>query len=109
LHAGSQSITYEEWKQSYPKQERLLLEDNITTLLKAVPIALEQTLPPLFEIGLDISVDQNQAVWLLDVNSKPGRRVMLECKPENVDHLYHAPLAYCKYLTLEAQKGADSQ
>lgn len=109
LHAGSQIITYEQWKQSYPKRERLLLEDNIATLLKAVPIALEQSLSPLFEIGLDISVDQNQAVWLLDVNSKPGRRVMLDCKPESADQLYHAPLSYCKYLTLEAQKGADSQ
>jgi hypothetical protein len=106
LNAGSQAISYNTWKQAYPYREIALLEDEISTLVQAVPAALEKELPPLFELGLDISFDRNRAVWLLDINSKPGRKVILESNPSRAEQLYSAPLVYCKTL-VQSQKGAD--
>ncbi|MCP8968177.1 YheC/YheD family endospore coat-associated protein [Ectobacillus ponti] len=105
LHAGSSTISYAEWRAAYPRRDLSLLEDDIRTLIAAVPRALERELPPLFEVGLDISVERNRAVWLLDVNSKPGRKVITTCMPERTEQLYRAPLAYSRYLMHE--KGAD--
>lgn len=106
LNAGSHVFSYNTWKQSYSRRETSLLEDDLTTLIQAVPAVLEKELPPLFELGLDISFDRNRAVWLLDINSKPGRKVILESNPSCAEQLYRAPLAYCKSLA-QSQKGAD--
>lgn len=106
LAAGSQTVSYDIWKQSLSKYEQSMLEDAIPTLIEEVPKTLEKELPPLFELGLDISLDRNKAVWLLDINSKPGRKVLLTCNPQCKDQLYLAPLAYCHYVE-QVRKGAD--
>ncbi|UOY92037.1 YheC/YheD family protein [Ectobacillus sp. JY-23] len=103
LNAGSHAFSYPTWKQSYPRRDIALFESDLHTLISAVPAALEKELPPLFEIGIDVAFDRNRAVWLLDVNSKPGRKVLLESNPSCAEGLYRAPLLYCHSLA----KGAD--
>ncbi|WP_379970114.1 YheC/YheD family protein [Ectobacillus sp. sgz5001026] len=106
LAAGSQPISYDEWKRTLAKHTGIMLEEAIVTLIKTVPETLEKELPPLFELGLDLSLDRGHAVWLLDINSKPGRKVLLASNPSCKEQLYGAPLAYCRYLARHS-KGAD--
>ncbi len=108
LSVGSSIVPYEEWKANSRKRDIMLIEDDITTIVKHVPLALENELQPLFEIGLDITIDRNRAVWLLDINSKPGRKVLLEADPACAETLFNAPLQYCKFLDDSlSKKGAD--
>ncbi|MFX3624163.1 MAG: YheC/YheD family protein [Ectobacillus sp.] len=106
LRHGSSVLSFKDWKQTYRKQEISFLENEMNTFLLAIPNALEEALPPLFELGLDVSFDRNKAVWLLDINSKPGRKTILQSTPSCSEKLFHAPLAYCKHLA-HAQKEAD--
>lgn len=71
----------------------------------AIPVVLEQYYGRFVELGIDIGIDREGRVWLLEVNSKPGRSVF--------DHLNHArakksavnnPIDYASYL-LERQLG----
>lgn len=50
---------------------------TIQTLTKEVPRQIEREHGRLVELGLDIGVDRLNRVWLLEVNSKPGRSVFL--------------------------------
>ncbi|MBO9128749.1 YheC/YheD family protein [Bacillus sp. 165] len=108
LSIGSSVVPYEEWKISLRNRDIVLFEDDINTIIQNVPLALEEELPPLFEIGLDIAIDRKRAVWLLDVNSKPGRKVIMEANPACHESLFTAPLEYCRFLADSiSKKGAE--
>ncbi|MFY4774215.1 YheC/YheD family protein [Metabacillus sp. RGM 3146] len=98
LGSGGESSTFEEWISTFSKKERFLIEDELATILKALPEALETAFPSLFEIGLDIGFSRNGSLWILDVNSKPGHKLILQAVPEQTEILYRAPLAYCAFL-----------
>ncbi|GGE72986.1 YheC/YheD family protein [Priestia taiwanensis] len=98
LSAGASIIPYKEWKRQYTPREVLLIEDAIQTISRILPLHLENTSSPLFELGIDIGIDQKCAIWLLDINSKPGRKVLLTINPPIKEELYHAPLQYCSFL-----------
>ncbi|MGO4887509.1 YheC/YheD family protein [Anaerobacillus sp. MEB173] len=97
LHGGGKTLSYQNWiKQLLPDQQRDL-EFHLLKLMALIPNRLETSFGRLFEIGLDISLDQDGRLWLLEANSKPGRKVIVHTQ-KYVDQLYEAPLRYCKYL-----------
>jgi hypothetical protein len=98
LSAGGSVIDFATWSStlSLASKEYFLTELNfITTNL---PHVLEKEILPLFEIGIDIGVAKNGALWILDVNSKPGRKVIVKTQPDLQETLFYAPLLYGKYL-----------
>ncbi|MBM6617778.1 YheC/YheD family protein [Bacillus suaedaesalsae] len=99
LQNGGIVLSFEElineWK---PTQKQLILEE-IDTIITHIPRLLEEKFGRLFELGLDIGVSANGAVWLLDLNSKPGRKVINTIK-ENKE-LYTSITDYMKYLELQ--------
>ncbi|WP_245208949.1 YheC/YheD family endospore coat-associated protein [Gottfriedia endophytica] len=103
LSGGSSIIPFEEWIKQYSQQSALVLQDEIDTISSTLPITLEKHFPPLFEIGLDLGIDAHQAVWILDINSKPGRKVVLKTDLANQDKVYSAPIKYCKYLLTQSK------
>ncbi|HEX7056558.1 MAG TPA: YheC/YheD family protein, partial [Bacilli bacterium] len=52
---------------------RLLRE--IPSICAEIPQALESRFGRLGELGVDLGIDRDNNVWILEVNSKPGRRV----------------------------------
>lgn len=96
LRGGSQIETYHSWRKSIQGSKKI--ERHIHQIIKHVPLLLERQLAPLFELGLDIGIDQHNHIWILDVNSKPGRKVVLQTNPDIHSELYAAPLAYCQFL-----------
>jgi YheC/D like ATP-grasp len=98
LSAGGTIVPYAEWKRQYTPREILLIEDAIQTISRILPVHLEEVNSPLFELGIDIGIDQKCAIWLLDINSKPGQKVLLSIDSSIGEDLYHAPLEYCSFL-----------
>lgn len=97
LHGGGTTVPYEKWIKEIPTPQRGYIEENINKIISILPNTLEESFGSLFEIGVDISVDQQGQIWLLEVNSKPGRQVILHTH-KNKEKVYEAPLLYCKHL-----------
>ncbi|WHY78883.1 YheC/YheD family protein [Neobacillus sp. WH10] len=99
LSAGGSIITFSEWLSSLPPTKGEYIHQELEYILSKLPNILEKEFMPLFEIGVDIGVAKNGSIWILDINSKPGRKVVLHTRPYLQNTLYLAPLLYGKYLS----------
>lgn len=77
LHGGgkAEKITPFLEKICANKQTATQVEQEIYTLCHRVTRLIEHEHGRLCELGVDIGVDSRGRVWLLEVNSKPGRQV----------------------------------
>ncbi|EKN70234.1 hypothetical protein BABA_06096 [Neobacillus bataviensis LMG 21833] len=103
LSAGGTVITFSEWLSSVPPAKGEYIRQELDYILSRLPVILEKEFLPLFEIGVDIGIAKDGSIWILDLNSKPGRKVLLQTRPELQKTLYHAPLLYGKYLSQTEQ------
>ncbi|ANE48455.1 hypothetical protein SY83_21655 [Paenibacillus swuensis] len=83
--------------------------DTILTVLNhlssTIPEALEQQHGRLAELGIDLGVDTQGRVWILEVNSKPGRSVFTQLNDLNArKNSVKYPIQYARYL-LDRQLG----
>ncbi|WP_423801442.1 YheC/YheD family protein [Neobacillus sp. SAB-20_R2A] len=99
LSAGGMATAFSEWSTSLPAARREFIQQELTSILTELPHLLERSFLPLFEIGVDIGIAKNGSIWILDMNSKPGRKVILQTRPNLKEKLYCAPLLYAKYLS----------
>lgn len=102
LNSGGVTLTYEDWSSSLTPMQKILLEDELRTIVDHLPNLLEEKCNRLFEIGVDIGYAKDGSVWILDMNSKPGRKTLTETDPKASEKLYKAPLAYCDFLANQA-------
>lgn len=99
LAKGAKVLSFNKWL----KKKHLTLQDKIVKDMKQMintllPI-LDEHYSPLFEIGLDIGFDpKKEKLWILDINSKPGRKIVLQTNPSLETQLYDTPLLYAQYL-----------
>jgi hypothetical protein len=108
INAGADILNYDEWIDTIPIQHQALLTDGIATIISKVPEVLEREFVNLFELGIDIGFGKDGGVWILDINSKPGRKVILHSTTGKDDDLYKAPLLYSEYLEKQSLvKGVD--
>ncbi|KAB2337112.1 YheC/YheD family protein [Cytobacillus depressus] len=101
ISAGGTISAFNDWLASQPLSKSTYLYNEINDILINLPIVLEQNFPALFELGVDIGVSKDFSIWILDVNSKPGRKVALTVDPSLEDQLYTSPLLYGKKLYFE--------
>lgn len=98
LTAGGEILSYEEYADGLNDKTRKFLHHELEEILSKLPVLLEDTFPKLFELGVDIGVARDQSLWVLDTNSKPGRKVVTRTDPELKEILYRAPVEYALYL-----------
>lgn len=98
LSAGAEVIDFSTWLKTINYQKRAFILEEINDILNSLPIILEEHFPPLFELGVDIGIAKDGSIWILDINSKPGRKVLLRLHPELADDLYESPLIYANTL-----------
>jgi hypothetical protein len=103
LSAGGSVIDFETWSATLPNTSKEFICNELEYIKTNLPKLLEKEFMPLFELGVDIGMAKNGSIWILDVNSKPGRKVVLSTAPELKEKLYLAPLLYGKFLTLSHQ------
>lgn len=108
LFSGGDSLSFDRFSLDLTDRQRILLEDELKTIIDHLPPLLEKKFHHLFELGIDIGYAQDGSVWILDINSKPGRKTIIETNPKLADRVYEAPLAYCQYLISKSQvKGVN--
>jgi hypothetical protein len=82
-------------------------KEQMNTLIELstkIPLALESAHGRLAELGIDLGVDRNGRVWLLEVNSKPGRTLFTYLPNKAVQKSSKEnPILYAAFL-LHAQK-----
>jgi glutathione synthase/RimK-type ligase-like ATP-grasp enzyme len=98
LSAGAAAIPYEEWKKNQKHYNWQYIESELKDIIRSLPETLEEEFAPLFEIGLDIIIGKDSSVWILDMNSKPGHKMLQLLTQEEIDRLHSLPLLYCKAL-----------
>ena len=91
----------------YPDTIPLSAEQTIQHILRTLPGQVEARFNRLFELGIDLGVDRNGQVWILDINSKPGRKIMEALYPTQYHQLYLAPILYCQYLARSLLKAGE--
>ncbi len=72
---------------------------RIQQLSLQIPPILEEHHGRLFELGIDFGIDHEGRIWILEVNSKPGRAVFaqLKDKPAIFKSIFH-PVSYARYI-----------
>ncbi|WAA08731.1 YheC/YheD family protein [Fervidibacillus albus] len=94
LHAGGEPVPYDKWRERFPASKIAFIENEIHELTSTIPPLLETIFRPLVELGIDLGIDQNGAVWLLEVSGKPGRNVYFKLDRNVYASLCEAPVQY---------------
>ena len=101
LHGGGtvQEVT-SLLNQEFGEENAEQIKNEITFLANTIPPYLESSHGELFEIGLDLGVDRKGRVWIIEVNSKPGRKVfsLLNDREKRIKSLVQ-PIYYTEYLS----------
>ena len=98
LRAGGEILPFEEYAESLDMRTRRFISLELEEILSKLPGILEASFPRLFELGIDIGVSKDHALWVLDTNSKPGRKVISATNPDLKEVLYNAPIEYASVL-----------
>lgn len=81
---------------------------TINQLSSLIPPYLEQHFGRLAELGLDIGIDQAGAVWVIEVNSKPGRAAARWfTQPAGLENAMSNPLQYARFLLHQSARVND--
>jgi glutathione synthase/RimK-type ligase-like ATP-grasp enzyme len=107
LATGAKALPFYALLKSYPAEIQKKIENSIQLIKKVLPLELEKRFQRLFELGIDLGIDRTGKVWILDINSKPGRKLIEQLLQDKSNVLYDAPLLYCKYLEGELVKAGD--
>lgn len=77
LHGGGKAEKIGPFLKQLPfdSQKKQTILRNIDHICTELPPSIERQHGRLCELGIDIGIDRNGRVWLLEVNSKPGRQV----------------------------------
>lgn len=81
----------------FTSQQTKEIISTVQKLSLQIASFLEQYFGRLFELGIDFGIDQNAYVWILEVNSRPGRSAFLQQKKIH-DQSIKKPISYAKYL-----------
>ena len=105
LSKGASVLPFERWKKSLPSYLANFYDQKITVLGNELPNRVEKAFPVKFELGIDIGIDfEKKTIWVLDINSKPGRKVALLADPARTNKVIEAPIRYALYLQSQMAK-----
>lgn len=85
-------------------EEQREVKDKLAEAAIKLSKAIEESMEGIIgEIGFDLGIDRNGAVWLFEANSKPGRSIFSNPQLKAYDHLTRKlSLAFSIYLTERA-------
>lgn len=90
----------------FPSEKKTRIEQTIDRVAEELPRFLEESHGRLVELGIDIGVDTAGNVWIIEVNSRPGRTVfrMINDPTAQLDSITQ-PVRYANYLMKERVGG----
>ncbi|MCS7463631.1 YheC/YheD family protein [Paenibacillus doosanensis] len=82
---------------------------ELERLSRLLPAALEQSHGRLAELGIDFGVDTGGHIWILEVNSKPGRSIFTYLHDDRARFNALAnPIKYARYLLRNTRAGTPN-
>ncbi|WP_227793248.1 YheC/YheD family endospore coat-associated protein [Paenibacillus guangzhouensis] len=82
---------------------------SIKELSQQIPLLLEERHGRLAELGIDFGVDRDGNLWVLEVNSKPGRSIFLQMNDRSTAlKSVENPILYARYLLLRQLRRVHS-
>ncbi|UCZ54296.1 YheC/YheD family protein [Bacillus shivajii] len=70
----------------FRKSEAVQIKNTLSYIKKELPKQINKHHGTVFEIGIDIGIDENGDIWILEVNSKPGYQTVLQLSTEVKKH-----------------------
>jgi glutathione synthase/RimK-type ligase-like ATP-grasp enzyme len=107
LHGGGKAMPLSSFLARYiPEENQTEIEREMDQLIKLLPPFLEQYHGRLVELGIDVGIDTEGNVWIIEVNSKPGRTVFryIEDREARIRSVTQ-PVSYAHYLMKERVGG----
>ncbi|MCA1321269.1 YheC/YheD family protein [Bacillus tianshenii] len=98
LAGGGKMHTFTSLSKSFSSAQKRKLEDDIRKIVTHLPVLLEKEFRPLFELGVDLGLDNRMNLWILDINSKPGHKIVTMTAKHVQQEIYEAPSKYCAHL-----------
>lgn len=110
LHGGGQAESLIPFlEKEFDKSMADSFVQSMRSLSDQIPDLLEQSHGRLVELGIDFGIDRNGQLWVLEVNSKPGRSVFIRIKDrETAMKSIENPIAYAHYLLLRQLRRVNS-
>lgn len=110
LHGGGRAYSVKPFlAKLFPEEKVNEILASIQLLAQETPVCLENRHGPLIELGMDIGVDRQGKVWLIELNSKPGREIFRQLhEPDKRKNAMLNPIRYARKL-LESNTGGYSQ
>ena len=100
LHGGGRAVPLSPFlSRHFPPSLQNRIEQQIHTLVSELPLFLEESHGRLVELGIDVGIDLDGKVWLIEVNSRPGRTVfrMIDDHQARLRSITQ-PIRYADYL-----------
>ncbi|RKD23764.1 hypothetical protein BEP19_04865 [Ammoniphilus oxalaticus] len=100
LHGGGKALPFNEFMlANYTSTQIKTIKEQLHIIETMLPAYLERQHGPLVELGIDVGIDREHKVWLIEVNSKPGREIFDRLNEKETALLSKLnPLFYTKYL-----------
>ncbi|CAM3484662.1 MULTISPECIES: YheC/YheD family protein [Brevibacillus] len=107
LHGGGKAVPLEAFLARHFKPSlKVRIEQQVNRLASELPAFLEQSHGRLVELGIDVGIDRAGNVWVIEVNSRPGRTVFQMINdPVAKHHSMTQPVRYANYLMKERVGG----
>lgn len=100
LHGGGRAVSVLPFmKHEYDPERAERLMEQLHAYSERIPPLLEARHGRLLEVGLDYGIDREARMWLLEVNSKPGRTVFRQTgEQEAALKSVENPILYARYV-----------
>ncbi|USG64456.1 YheC/YheD family protein [Brevibacillus ruminantium] len=104
LHGGGQATSLDSFlTMHFPAKTRSTIEKELEQLVAELPPFLEREHGRLVELGIDVGIDTAGNIWIIEVNSRPGRTVFTMINdPKARIHSIIQPVRYACYLMKHA-------
>ncbi|KRF55262.1 hypothetical protein ASG99_11105 [Bacillus sp. Soil768D1] len=107
LATGGEAISLEAFIKKNPESIPIAAEQKIQHILRTLPAETEAVFERLFELGIDLGIDKKGKIWIMDINSKPGRKIIQTLQPESMKDIHRAPFQYSQFLADHLQKAGE--
>lgn len=106
LHTGGRAYSVPSVLQRCFPDRAEAIERELESLAIRAAEVMNKHAGPLCDLGLDMGVDSDGKVWLIEVNSKPGRKVFLQIGDREArERAVRTLMEYAKYLVEQRSQG----
>lgn len=99
LHGGGTALPVGSFlNRQFPANQADKIMKELYRLSELIPEVLEAGHGQLAELGIDFGIDTSGHLWVLEVNSKPGRSALLHINEAAYTQAITNPILYARYL-----------